>query len=224
MEINKYVISDIHGCVQTFKALLNKIGFSKMDELYLLGDYVDRGPDSKGVIDHIMALTQEGYQVSALWGNHEQMLFDEILGVSWPGGPPETLKSFGVTHVKDVDYKYIEWLKQLEYYIEVDQFILVHAGLNFKLDSPFDDKYDLLWIRNWYKDIDYDWLGSRTIIHGHTPSTLLKMKWQVQSHQEIRAIGIDNGCVFDSLEFGHLACLNLKNMKLTFQKNIDGYY
>ena len=218
------MITDIHGCVQTFKALLDKVGFSKMDELYLLGDYVDRGPDSKGVIDHIMTLTQQGYKVRALWGNHEEMLFNDIQGVGWSGGMHETLRSFGVSHAIDIDDKYTKWLKQLEYYVEVDRFILVHAGLNFDLDDPFDDKSDLLWIRNWYKDIDYDWLGPRIIIHGHTPATLLKMKWQMQNRQEIRAIGIDNGCVFNAPEFGHLACLNLKDMQLTFQKNIDGYY
>ena len=51
--MNKYAISDIHGCLKTFKALLTKLDFSKQDELYLLGDYIDRGPDSKGVIDYI---------------------------------------------------------------------------------------------------------------------------------------------------------------------------
>jgi len=51
--MKKFAISDIHGCAKTFKALLKKINFSKEDELYLLGDYIDRGPDSKGVIDYI---------------------------------------------------------------------------------------------------------------------------------------------------------------------------
>jgi len=49
----RFTISDIHGCAETFKKLLNRISFSKEDVLYLSGDYIDRGPDSKGVIDHI---------------------------------------------------------------------------------------------------------------------------------------------------------------------------
>lgn len=51
--MSRYAISDIHGCAKTFKNLLRRISFSKEDVLYLLGDYIDRGPDSKGVIDHI---------------------------------------------------------------------------------------------------------------------------------------------------------------------------
>ncbi|MFT5168289.1 MAG: serine/threonine protein phosphatase 1, partial [Saprospiraceae bacterium] len=64
--MKQYAISDIHGCAKTFKALLEQISFSKEDVLYLLGDYVDRGPDSKGVIDHIWQLQSEGYTVFCL--------------------------------------------------------------------------------------------------------------------------------------------------------------
>ena len=57
--MRKIVISDIHGCLNSFKALLYKIVYSKRDELYLLGDFIDRGPDSKGVIDYIWKLQIE---------------------------------------------------------------------------------------------------------------------------------------------------------------------
>ena len=77
--MSKYAISDIHGCIATFKTLLDKIKFSKEDELYLLGDYIDRGPDSKGVIDHIWYLQKSGYQVHCLRGNHENMLLQEVI-------------------------------------------------------------------------------------------------------------------------------------------------
>ena len=61
--MSRFAISDIHGCYKTLLALLDKIAFSKADELYILGDYVDRGPDSKGVIDHIFYLREQGYTV-----------------------------------------------------------------------------------------------------------------------------------------------------------------
>jgi len=76
--MKKYVISDIHGCAKTFKALVDRISFSREDELYLLGDYIDRGPDSKGVIDHIWDLLETGYTVHCLTGNHEQMFLHAI--------------------------------------------------------------------------------------------------------------------------------------------------
>ena len=58
--MHKFAISDLHGCRKTFLALLDKIAFSQNDELYLLGDYVDRGPDSEGVLVEIFALHKDG--------------------------------------------------------------------------------------------------------------------------------------------------------------------
>ena len=66
--MRKFAISDIHGCLKSFEALLDKIQLSTSDELYILGDYIDRGPDSKGVIDYIWKLEQEGYAVKCLRG------------------------------------------------------------------------------------------------------------------------------------------------------------
>ncbi|MGB3587457.1 MAG: metallophosphoesterase, partial [Tunicatimonas sp.] len=56
--MKQWVITDIHGCAKTFEALLQRINFRRSDSLYLLGDYVDRGPDSKGVLDLVMQLSQ----------------------------------------------------------------------------------------------------------------------------------------------------------------------
>ncbi|MEO0876095.1 MAG: metallophosphoesterase, partial [Bacteroidota bacterium] len=66
--MRKFAISDIHGCLKTFEALLDQIQFTTQDELYLLGDYIDRGPDSKGVIDLIWKMQADGYQVKCLRG------------------------------------------------------------------------------------------------------------------------------------------------------------
>jgi fructose-1,6-bisphosphatase len=58
--LRQFAISDIHGHLKTFQALLKRIDFTVHDELYLLGDFIDRGPDSKGVIDHIEELRATG--------------------------------------------------------------------------------------------------------------------------------------------------------------------
>ena len=73
-----YAISDIHGCSQTFTELLNKISFSTNDTLYLLGDYIDRGPGSIQTIDKIIQLQSSGYNIKCLRGNHEQMMLNSI--------------------------------------------------------------------------------------------------------------------------------------------------
>ena len=73
--MRRIVVGDIHGCSQTFRSLAEEeIRLAGNDILYLLGDYVDRGPDSKGVLDYIMDLMQGGYDVRPLRGNHEEDL------------------------------------------------------------------------------------------------------------------------------------------------------
>ncbi len=80
-----WVIPDIHGCVKTLRSLIeDMIKPSKHDWLYFLGDYIDRGPDSKGVIDYLMYLQQEDYNIRTLMGNHEDYLlkaYDEELNL-----------------------------------------------------------------------------------------------------------------------------------------------
>ncbi len=225
--MKKYVISDIHGCAKTFKALLDKISLSPKDELYLLGDYIDRGPDSKGVIDYIWHLEETGHTVHCLRGNHEQMFLHaiearvELLGIQEARGYAETLASFGTSNIDTIPTSYIKWMKGLAFYLEVDQYILVHAGLNFKSDNPFDNKTEMIWIRHWYEGIDRAWLGDRIIVHGHTPTRQLEIKNSIRALAEIPAIDIDNGCPFESLGFGHLCAFELGTQTFTFQANID---
>tara|TARA_R110002072_G_scaffold100891_7_gene222404 strand:+ start:912 stop:1172 length:261 start_codon:yes stop_codon:yes gene_type:complete len=74
--VNKYVIADIHGCYFTLRELLNKIGLSNDDEIYFLGDYIDRGPNSNKVINYLIDLKERGYNLHTIKGNHEEMVFD----------------------------------------------------------------------------------------------------------------------------------------------------
>ncbi len=74
----KILVGDIHGCLATFECLLEQININiELDSLYLLGDYIDRGPNSKGVIDKILSLTKEGFNIKPIRGNHEQMLLSD---------------------------------------------------------------------------------------------------------------------------------------------------
>ena len=68
----RWAISDIHGCCQTFRYMVEtELQITKEDELFLLGDYIDRGKDSKGVFDYIMQLQNDNFKVQCLMGNHE---------------------------------------------------------------------------------------------------------------------------------------------------------
>ncbi len=105
--MRKLAIGDIHGCNKTFKALLDQINLSKDDELTLLGDYIDRGPDSKGVIDTIINLQSSGYQVRALRGNHDiQKMYKRWTNKSFFSKPVLNLDAgciFGLSGLVAVD-------------------------------------------------------------------------------------------------------------------------
>ncbi len=224
--MRKFAISDIHGCLASFKALLEKISFSKEDELYLLGDYIDRGLNSKGVIDLIWEMQASGYTIHCLRGNHEQMMLNALDNARdafiWvKNGGMQALDSFGVEHPLMIPKIYKNWLKELPYYFEVDHYILVHAGLKFDKDDPFEDKRSMIWTRYWHDTIDKDWLDGRIIIHGHTPIHKIEIEKAADTLILIPALDIDGGCVFKNRGYGHLCAFDMTNEVLYFQENVE---
>jgi len=212
----QFCISDIHGCSSTFQALLDKIGLSKDDHLFLLGDYIDRGPDSKGVLDIIIKLMNDGFNVHPLRGNHEQMLLDaltdrraEMLFLQNAGG--RTLQSFGVKRAADVPGIYIDFVRQTALYMEIGNWLLVHAGFNFGADDIFADTEAMLWIRDF--DVSRRKLGNRRMVHGHSPWPIEQIQRQVSTGKPPASINIDAGCVYDR-EWSALCALELTEMKL----------
>ena len=94
----QWVIPDLHGCSQTLQALITEqIRPSRSDVLYFLGDYIDRGPDSKGVIDYIITLQENEYEVKVLKGNHEDYFLNLCC---W-----EILLMIGGLHLKAHKYR-----------------------------------------------------------------------------------------------------------------------
>ena len=234
----RWVIPDIHGCSKTLKGLVNNlINPTRNDELYFLGDYVDRGADSKGVIDFIRNLKNDGYNVTALKGNHEDFMVElydaekQARNTWWHRlgdrkhkvwmeiGGKATLSSFGVTHVRDVPVDYIEWMRGLKYYILLDKFVLVHAGLNFKNEDPFEDQRAMLWLREY--EIQPEKIGRRTIIHGHVPVNMELIMLAVRN-KIYKFIDLDNGPYMSGKEgFGNLVALELESMEMVIQNNLD---
>lgn len=222
--MRKIAISDIHGCNATFEALLQRINFSKEDQLFLLGDYIDRGPSSQQVLDTIFRLKEEGYQLQCLRGNHEEMLLWALNGHSYNlesflrNGGDITLASFGVKHPRDIPRQYLDFLENLPFWIESEEYIFVHAGLHFvQGSSPFEHQDQMLWIRNWYIDLDMEWLGERYIVHGHTPTPHPKIEKFLQYFEDLRVLNIDAGCVFPHTGYGHLCAADLSNRLLYFE-------
>ena len=208
----RYTISDIHGCPRTFCKLLDRIALIPVDELYLLGDYIDRGPDSHGVLTHIWKLRAEGYRLSCLRGNHEQMLLDAVAQhrAPWDYRPQRK-------HLQET----LDWIGGLPYYLETPGYLLVHAGLNFYTRDPLADTEAMLWARNWEEETDREWLGDRTVIYGHTPRSMREVSVEHQRIRQTQRLCIDSGCAMPNAGMGYLTALNLDSGELTFQENVE---
>ncbi|MEM7572716.1 MAG: metallophosphoesterase family protein [Bacteroidota bacterium] len=222
----RYAISDIHGHCETFLRLLDRLQLSSSDELYLLGDYVDRGPDSCGVIESIFELKADGYQVHCLKGNHEVLMYRACIQssrtdlINWlhNAGGKDTIASYPKL---EINTTHLEWMEQLPHYFDLGDYYLVHAGLNFKGGTPLEDKTAMLWIRDWYADIRAEYLGGRTIVHGHTPIPPKEILQMVDPIWPNPVINIDAGCYRDRNDYGLLCALNLDSRDLTFEARVE---
>lgn len=203
------IIGDIHGCSKTFRKLVEEVvQLQREDVLYLLGDYIDRGPDSKGVIDFILELRRNGYKVRTLRGNHEQQLLEAFVHPAsekfWlKSGAPVTLESFNISSVNKLPDEYIQFFNETEFFVETGDFILAHAGLNFTLENPLIDFMSMMWIRD-FEDRN-NFLNGRLLIHGHTP--LKRYKLLAQDFRQ--TINMDGGCAYRHIpNFGNLFALD----------------
>ncbi|MEO3413413.1 metallophosphoesterase family protein [Roseovarius sp. CAU 1744] len=188
-----YVIPDIHGQIAMLdEALLRIEGDGGADaQIVFLGDYVDRGPDSRGVIDRLSAGQAEGRDWITLRGNHDQMFLDFLttgtiksdrfsnLDYTWLHdrlGGTETLTSYGVTaslgasnHATAraaVPDAHVEWLRNLPHYHLTPEILFVHAGIIPDLPIEHQPVEELIWIRGPFLDhpAPHPWL----VVHGHT--------------------------------------------------------
>ncbi|MDE2110392.1 MAG: serine/threonine protein phosphatase [Alphaproteobacteria bacterium] len=187
-----YAVGDVHGCLAQLSALLAKIeadasGFAGEIQPIFLGDYVDRGPDSKGVIDRLLAAREER-DCRFIRGNHDQFMLDFLeqpaLYRDWRDfGGRETLLSYGVVpplfdndraceQARDalrtaLPERHLKFLNDLEYSLEIGGYYFTHAGV--RPGAPLDRQKpeDLLWIRDEFLLSDADF--GKIVVHGHTP-------------------------------------------------------
>lgn len=217
MAIIKYVMSDIHGMYDKFISMLEQINFSSNDQLYILGDILDRGDKPLETIDYI----RERKNISLLKGNHELMFqetyIDESNQFLWfCNGGKNTCYDLGMRGYEYIEnfYKYIKNLPYLEI---IDNFILVHAGLylpnnyeNLNIEQIIDlQEEDIcVWDRTILESNKH--IKGYTIIIGHTPTQNIKNYEKAEIYKQEGLIDIDCGACFDN---GKLACLRLDDMK-----------
>lgn len=191
-----FAIGDIHGCIDPMRRLLSRIqAYAKGGTVVFLGDYVDRGPDSKSVVDLLMAGTREpGWNWITLKGNHEDMMagaFDGRYERSWwlGNGGVQTMVSYGGWIAAEP----IEWMRHLPLKHEDEHRIYAHAGLDETVPLSEQTEHTLLWSR---KPPHYS--GSywgKHLVHGHTPSNSNPMTIGNRTN-------VDSACVFG----GKLSC------------------
>jgi len=207
-----FAIGDIHGCLHHLEQLIAKLPIRKdKDLLVFIGDYIDRGPDSKAVVDYVLDLRESLCPIVCLLGNHEQMFLDYLSGRNEDtflyNGGRETLASYGFTGHRiispaDLPPEHLSFFQDLQHHYETGEFIFVHAGLRPGVPLSGQGLADLLWIRFDFIRSDYDF--GKTVIFGHTPLSRTLPFYGTQK------VGIDTGAVYG----GRLTCLELPEMRV----------
>lgn len=189
-----FVLGDIHGCYYTLIDLINKLPIESDDKLVFVGDYIDRGPHSRLVVEYVESLTEEGTAI-ALKGNHEDMcvyaqrMNDNMLWVH--NGGLTTLKSFCGDPLPDkakIPEEILDWMDNLPLTFETDDYFVCHAGIDPDYPLNQQDPDDLIWIRNKFLNDDTFDVGKK-VVFGH--SAFKEGPWIKENK-----IGIDTGCVY----------------------------
>jgi len=195
-----YVIGDIHGCLRPLQRLLGKIEPQPGDEVIFIGDYIDRGPQSREVVEYLLGLP---YRCVFLLGNHEKMLLDFLAGddrgLFLANGGLATLQSYG-GDASDIPPAHIRFYRSLRPMYEAGGHLFAHAGIRPMVPLDKQKVDDLVWIRQEF----FQFVGRfpKPVVFGHTPLRQVLLAPD--------RIGIDTGCVYG----GKLTCLQLPERKI----------
>ncbi len=197
-------VGDIHGCLEQLSALIIQVAPVLADQVVFLGDYVDRGPDSAGVIDYLIKFGETFPATVFLRGNHEQMFCDYLDGhdpsAFLMNGGLTTLNSYQSNGQWPIPPSHQIFLETLLDYYETQDYIFVHAGLRPGVPLAQQDSSDLLWIRRDFIASDYDW--GKTVVYGHTP---LEEPFLAETR-----MGLDTGCVYGR----RLTCCDVRSKQI----------
>ena len=215
-----WVIGDVHGFNETLRQLVASLELAINDRVVLLGDLIDRGPDSFDVV----RFAREDPRIHCIKGNHEAMMTEnfELELIDHPdqgmakwlyNGGHETVASYIRAFPKDARGSLewmieadVAWMRLLPAHIVLDQWRLVHAGYNPRLEMNEQRLEDLLWIRKPFHTAWQPLDLERTVLFGHTPTMNLyprsENRWGEVWHSSMKlsdgrsaSIGMDT-CVF----------------------------
>lgn len=176
-----FAVGDVHGCFDELQALLAVCEVIRGGEdarFILIGDYIDRGPESKQVVDFLIRRqSDQGRRFICLRGNHEEMLVraaekersDRDLMNWWANGGEQTLDSYGVNDPSDLPAEHLSWIQQLPRMHKDPYRLFVHAGIRPGVPVALQSEEDLLWMREPFLSSTDD--HGVLVVHGHTPTT-----------------------------------------------------
>ncbi|MGD0025975.1 MAG: metallophosphoesterase family protein [Xanthobacteraceae bacterium] len=171
-----YAVGDVHGSLDKLERLIagcREHADGRPMTFVFLGDYIDRGPQSAGVVRFLLRLQSELREhVIALMGNHEAWALAVADGTmpasNWLlNGGAATLESYGVGHVTELPHAHLDWFRSLRLTYDDGRRFFVHAGVDPKKPLDAQDEFDLLWIREPFLSDGRNY--GRLIVHGHTP-------------------------------------------------------
>ena len=168
--MSRYIaITDIHGELSKLESVLSKIKLKDDDTFVFMGDYIDRGPDSKGVVEKVLEI-KEKYNIICLIGSHEYALLhakedDYYNYLFWNYGGPATVKSYG-GNFDNILKTHGDFYKSLEFYYLTDKYLFVHAGIDPRYSLEEQCETDLVYIRSAFYRNKHNL--PQKIIFGHT--------------------------------------------------------
>jgi serine/threonine protein phosphatase 1 len=201
-------LGDIHGCVDELATMLNAIAPAEGDTLVFLGDYIDRGPCSREVLELLIEARRGAAELVFLKGNHEDMLLSFIgrqghYGESFIfNGGEQTIESYGLGGAEPQELReglpasHLEFLEGLRHSYARPPFLFVHAGVIPGRPLAEQSAEDLLWIRHEF--IFHPHQLGLTVVFGHTPMRTVMVDLPFK-------LGIDTGLVYG----GKLTCVEL---------------
>jgi len=220
-----YAVGDIHGRLDLLADLLDQIREDALTApeaekvIVFLGDYIDRGLDSRAVIDLLIQPPLDGFEIHCLLGNHEDSLLeflrDTSIGPNWlTYGGDTTLYSYGIALTapqatperlaraqgelaRNLPAGHKAFLERLELWHAEGDYLFVHAGIRPRIALGDQDRHDLIWIRDPFLSSKAD--HDHVVVHGHSPNR--------EVEERPNRIGIDTGAVFT----GQLTALGLQD-------------
>ncbi|MES3630597.1 MAG: metallophosphoesterase family protein [Longimonas sp.] len=215
-------IGDIHGCAASLDALLNEIEPTEDDHLLFVGDYIDRGPGSRAVIDRLLEL-KEVHECTFLRGNHEALMLDYLDAGAFNlwriNGGITTMQSYLSEDGSEVviPEEHEAFVRNTKLYYETDDFFFVHAGL--KADLTIKENIDqfgeevFLWERAHLDADSFAW--EKPVVCGHTP--------HAEPINRDKLLMIDTGCVYhEQPDMGTLTAVRLPERSFIEVSYADG--